>query len=153
MTYGLKKISLPQKISYKIFVGLFSFVFPLSIFAVASPAYASVSCWGHSADYKSSTTGNYMYTASTQCSQNVSYITVTIYLQQVNWSTRQWVDVRYVAGSGLYNTNFDSFTSPNGIYVPPYYGINCRRIKTYHGVIDYSGNQQVFTTYSQGQCF
>lgn len=140
-----------RKIVSKFLVGFFALLFTLTIFAVNAPVNAhNVNCWGHSSDWKSS--GNYKYEASTQCAEKIYYVSVTIYLQQYDWTGRKWVDVRYLAGGGNYNTNFYNFMTQNGFYVPPYNGINCRRIKTYHGV-SHDGIQRVFTTYSQGQCF
>lgn len=155
MTKRLTKFSLPlKKIINKVLLFIVSFVLPFSIFTAVSPAYASVSCWGHSADYKNSSNGYYMYTAQTQCSQKVYYASVTIYLQTYNWQTKNWErSINPVGGGGLYNVNFYNFVSQNGIYVPKFYGMNCRRILSYHGVVDYSGAQKVFSTYSQGQCF
>ncbi len=154
MTKRLTKLSLPiKKTIYKILLALVSVVIPLSLFGVSAPAYA-VDCWGHSADWKSSSNGYYMFSAQTQCSQKIYYVSVTIYLQTYNWQTKNWErSINPVGGGGVYNANFYNFVSQYGIYVPKFYGINCRRILSYHGVVDYTGAQRVYTTYSQGQCF
>lgn len=150
--WGKSIFGLPiKKIIYKFLFGFSALVFSLSIFALNAPAYAhSVDCWGHSSDWKS--LGNYKYQASTQCAEKIAYVSVTIYLQNYNWSLNKWVDMKFIAGGGNPNVNFYRFVTQNGVYVPPYSGINCRRIKTYHGV-SHDGINRVFTTYSQGQCF
>src|SRR3990167_4544470 len=88
-----------NKILYKFLFGFFALVFSLAIFAVNAPTYAhSVDCWGHSSDWKSS--GNYKYQASTQCAEKIYYVSVTIYLQNYNWSQKKWLDMKYLAGGG-----------------------------------------------------
>ncbi len=155
ITRGKFSLGLPfSKIGSRLVVGLVGVFLSLSIFAIKSPVSAHyVDCWGHSTAWKSSSTGNFMYKASTQCVEKIFYIAaLTIYLQNYDWSQKKWVDVRTLGGGGVYNNNFYSFVTQNGVYVPPYLGINCRRIKTNHGV-SHDGINRTFTTYSTSQCF
>ena len=124
----------------------------LAIFTAKTPAYAhSVECWGTSYDWKGSN-GRYMYAAATQCREEVYYAGVNIRVQSFDWQENKWKDLILNAMGGDYNTNFYQFASALGVYVPPYHGINCRRIRTIHGVV-HDNQERFFTTYSGGQCY
>lgn len=93
---------------------------------------------------------NYGWLAQQLCSGDADYLYIQAWLQEYNWRRQRWESEAFLAAESESN---DDFLMALGVRnVPPYLGVNCRRVKAYFTVQE-DGRENRGIIRSNGECY
>lgn len=99
-------------------------------------------------------TFNYAWFAVNGCTAETDALTVNAHVQFYEWNSEQWVDDPAVSSIHEDEIDDDAVIAFGALYVAPYLGVNCRRVRAFFVTVDQHGNEfDTGTVFSNGECY
>ena len=96
---------------------------------------------------------NYTWFAANACTENMEATKATGHIQYYDWTNEEWKDDPDVADTHAIESDDDAIIVFGALNVPPYLGINCRRVRVYFDWVDKDFDVRDSTKYSNGECY